>query len=171
MEGVENLFGPLAGLLVWGVRRGHGSFLIMELGMPHLSIREPIAPRHARSPQVRRDLQRRKIHIAGDWHLWVRYGQWELSTAHGVLDSTSPVGSIGDECLADLDGQRLRSVAPGRLPRSCAFAFDLGGLLEVWPSTRIPDDQWSLHGRDGSVAAFQSDGSLVVDNAAAGELR
>ncbi|MGA2126952.1 MAG: hypothetical protein ABSG76_12455 [Xanthobacteraceae bacterium] len=167
MDGVGKLFEPAVGLFVWNVRRCHGSFLTMELGMPHLSVREPIAPRHARSPRLRRDLERRKIHVVGDWHLWVRYGAWELSTAHGVLDSTSPAGSIGDECLADLDGQRLRSVAPGRMPSSCAFTFDLGGSLEVWPSTRLPDDQWSLHGRDGSVAAFQSDGTLVVDKATA----
>jgi hypothetical protein len=168
METVKSLFGPLIGLLVWSVRRGHGSFLTMELGMPHLSIREPIAPRHARSPRLRRDLERRQIHIVGDWHLWVRYGHWRLSTANGVLVSADPAGSPAGECLGDLDGQKLLSVEPGRVACSCVFAFDLGGLLEIWPSSPTPDDQWSLHGRDGSIAAYQNDGVLVIDKATAG---
>lgn len=89
------------------------------------------------------------------------------------VDSRS-AGLSSDECLLDLNGQRLVAVASGSLPNSWKFAFDLGGALEVWPSTayEATDDLWSLHGWNGEVAdlriiaALQSDGTIVFEKAA-----
>ena len=161
MEEMKNLFAPLVGQLVWQVRRGIGSFLTLEFGMPHLSIREPIAPRASRSPKVRRNLMRRGVYVTGDWHLWVQYGDWVLSTFAGALTSEDPAGSPSDECLRDLDGQRFLSVDGGNMGGSCAFRFDLGGLLEIWPSAEIPDDQWGLYIWNGDIVSCSSAGKLV----------
>jgi hypothetical protein len=163
MEQFRELLGPLIGQLVWSVRRGVGTFLTMEFGGAHLAVREPIQPRSSSSEKAQRSLVRRRVSVVGDWHLWIKYGEWKLSAAQGALDSRTPLGSPLDECLRDLDGQKLASIDAGAASNSLVLAFDLGARLEIWPSAEIPDDQWSLHRWDGDIAAYQSDGSLVFE--------
>jgi|GraSoi2013_115cm_1033766.scaffolds.fasta_scaffold22514_2 hypothetical protein len=165
MKQIKDLFAPLVGQLVWQVRRGVGSFLTLEFGTPHLSIKEPIAASPDSPPRVRRNLKRRGVYVTGDWHLWVQYGDWTLSTSDGILNSEDPPGSPLDECLRDLDGQRLVSVDRGNMEGSCAFKFDLGGILEIWPSTEIPDDQWGLYNWNGGIITCGSTGVLAFDKA------
>jgi len=161
MEQIKDLFAPLVGQLVWHVQRGVGTFLTLEFGMPHLSIREPISPKSASSPKVRRNLRRRGVYVTGDWHLWVQYGDWILSTSCGVLSSDDDPDSPMDECLRDLDGQRLMSVDPGTKRNSCIFSFDLGGSLEIWPSDEIADDQWGLYIWNGDIVSYSNQGELT----------
>jgi hypothetical protein len=169
---IQDLFRPVIGQLAWSVRGGHGSFLTLEFGKPHIAIREPIEAKPERSARVRRQLARRRVHIVGDWHLWIQYSDWKLSAADGSLDRAS-IGASPDECLLDLDGQRLVAVESGALPHSWTFKFDLGATLQVWPSTAYAptDDQWSLHGWNGDVgdlriiAALRGDGTVVVAKA------
>ncbi len=104
--------------------------------------------------------------MTGDWHLWVQYGDWTLSTFGGSLTSEDAPGSPSDECLRDLDGQRFVSVDRGETKGSCAFRFDLGGVLEIRPSTEMPDDQWSLHIWKSEIVSYTSDGRLVFDKPA-----
>src|SRR6266478_1567630 len=98
MEQIKDLFAPLVGQLVWQVRRGVGTFLTLEFGTPHLSIREPIVASPDSLARVRRNLQRRGVYVTGDWHFWVQYGEWKISTADGVLQSCDSIGSPSDEC-------------------------------------------------------------------------
>lgn len=165
MEQISEFFAPFIGQSVWQVRRGHGSFLTMEFGVPHLVVREPIVPSADTSGRVRRNLQRRHIDVTGDWHFWVQYGDWKISTSDGTLTSEDRPGSQSDECLRDLDGQKLVSVDSGIRQRSCAFRFDLGGFLEIWPSIEIPDDQWSLYSWDGDIVTCGNDGALTFEKA------
>jgi len=165
MKQVKALFEPLMRRVVWQMRRGHGSFLTMEFGTPHLVVREPIVPSLDHSDRVTRILRRRRVDVTGDWHFWVEYGDWRISTADGVLTSDDPPGSSSDECLRDLEGQRLVSVVPGSHAQSCGFEFDLGGSLDIWPSNEIPDDQWSLYRWDGDIAAFSNTGALIFEKA------
>ena len=169
MKQIKEFFAPFIGQLVWQVRRGHGSFITMEFGAPHLAVREPIVVRPDSAESVRRNLQRRHVDITGDWHFWVQYGDWRISTRNGVLTSDHSPGSVFDECLSDLEGQRLVSVDPGIRERSCAFRFDLGGSLEIWPSTEIPDDQWSLYSWDGEIVTCGNDGALIFERADLGQ--
>ena len=165
MEQIKKFFASFIGQMVWQVRRGHGSFLTMEFGAPHLSVREPIVPNPDTCGRVRRNLQRRHVDITGDWHFWVQYGEWRLSTDDGALTSDDSPGTPFDECLRDLEGQRLVAVEPGTRERSCAFSFDLGGSLEIWPSIEIPDDQWSLYSVDGDIVTCDDNGALVFEKA------
>jgi hypothetical protein len=164
---VQDLIRPLIGQGAWNVRGGYGSFLTLEFGKPHVAIREPIKPNLESSARVQRNLRRRRIFVQGDWHLWIQYCDWKISVAEGSLDSGS-ANISSDECLLDLDGQRLVSVESGALPNSWKFAFDLGGELELWPSvTYAPtDDLWSLHRWNGDIAALRSDGTVVFEKAA-----
>ena len=163
MRQIGEFFAPFIGQSVWQVRRGHGSFLTMEFGMPHLAVREPITPSPDISGRVRRNLLRRHVAVTGDWHFWVQYGDWKITTTDGVLTSGDAPGSQFDECLRDLDGQRLVSVGPGTRIRSCAFSFDLGAILEIWPSTENPDDQWSLYSWGGEIVTCRNDGELEFE--------
>ena len=87
--------------------------------------------------------------------------------AGGSVDSQS-IGTAPDECLADLDGQRLVSLDNGPLPNSWKFQFDLGGVLEVWPWTAYEptDDLWHLRSWNDDIAALQSDGTITFEKAA-----
>jgi len=165
MKQIREFFNPFIDQLAWQVRRTHGSFLTMEFGAPHLTVREPIAASPDTSLRIKRNLQRRHVDVTGDWHFWVQYGDWRISTANGVLTSDHPWGSEFDECLRDLEGQRLVSVDRGIRERSCAFKFDLGGILEIWPSTEIPEDQWSLYSWDGDIVTCRNDGALEFEKA------
>jgi hypothetical protein len=165
MDQIREFFTPFLGQLVWQVRRGHGSFLTMEFGMPHLSVREPMNASPDNSSKVKRNLQRRHVTITGDWHFWVQYGEWKISTNNGVLTSDDPSGSQSEECLRDLGGQRLVSVESGAREKSLAFNFDLDTTLEIWPSSQIPDDQWSLYNWNGDIVTCRNDGTLVVEKA------
>jgi len=165
MDQIKKFFVTFIGQLAWQVRRGHGSFLTMEFGMPHLAVREPIAASWDSLEKVKRNLQRRRVTVTGDWHFWVQYGDWKISTSSGVLTSGHLQSSEADECLRDLEGQKLTSVEPGNRRGAWLFKFDLGGILEIWPSTQLPEDQWSFHGWDGEIVTCRSDGTLVSERA------
>src|SRR5450631_3504297 len=55
------VFCPLTGLPARLVRRGHGSFLTLEFGAPHLRIREPEVASPDMDEQVAALLRRRKV--------------------------------------------------------------------------------------------------------------
>src|SRR5690348_6679315 len=89
MHEIDKIFAPVLGNMVWGVTNSHGSFLVMEFGSPHLSVREPVIARPGTSARVRRRLKHRRVSIVGDFHFWVQYGNWLLSTTEGVLESSA----------------------------------------------------------------------------------
>jgi len=66
-------------------------------------------------------------------HLWIQYSNWKVSFAGYSVDNRS-ADLPSNECLLDLEGQRLVSIEPGPLANAWAFAFDLGGRLEIWSS-------------------------------------
>jgi hypothetical protein len=163
MKQISDLFSPLIGQLVWCVRRGHGSFLTMEFGLPHLSVREPISASSTSSERVRKNLNRRRVFVVGDWHFWIKYGEWTISTANYSLESKSNSDASGEHCLEELDGQILISAASGEVSNSLVLKFDLGATLEIRPSPEVAGDQWTLHNWNGDIAAFQSDGVMVLE--------
>jgi hypothetical protein len=163
MKQLTDLLEPLIGKFVWSVRRGMGTFLTMEFGTPHLSIREPIVGNPSHTERVLRNLRRRRVHVVGDWHFWIQYADWKLSTADGVLESKSSVGTPLEECLVDLEGQHLLQVESGSDPNSCIFNFDRDGVLEIRPSAEVPDTQWSLHSWEGDIASYGADGQITFD--------
>lgn len=164
IEQVRQLWRPLIGRIAWGVERGHGSVFHMEFGEPHLVVREPVTPKHATSARSQRVLRRRRAHVEGDWSFWIKYGDWVLRTRDGALDSSVSPGSPADECLLDIEGQKLLFIEAGEKPNSCVLTFDLDAVLEIWPSAEIQDDLWTLHARKGRIASFRHDGSLAFEN-------
>ena len=154
-------FAPLLGKIAWNVRRGVGTFLTMEFGAPHLSIRDSIEPRYTSDPKQRRRLKRRRVFLAGDWHFWIEHAEWKLSTVNGVLESSGDIGTPDDEWLEDLEGQKLVSAGLVSETRRWTLEFDLGAVLEIWPASYESEDVWSLHGWDGHVVAYRKDGTFA----------
>lgn len=159
---------PLFGQYVWAVKRGVGTFLTMEFGVPHLTVREPITPKKAIAAPSRRALLRRRAFVVGDWHFWIQHANWQLQTAHGTLLSRADAGSKEDECLMDLDGQKLLS-AEVAANNSWTLKFDLGATLAISSAHYKADELWSLHAWNGPVTVCGRDGSLshhTVDRSA-----
>jgi hypothetical protein len=166
MNQVFDLCKPLIGQLVWSVRKGLGTFLTMEFGLPHLAVREPISPMVAESGKVKRNLSRRRVFVEGDWHFWIQDTRWRLRTEGGVVDYNSDVSESVNECLLDLEGQRLLSLEM-REDNTIDLIFDLGGNLEVGGSlVGLSETQWSLHHWQGTVTSFKADGTLTVEREA-----
>jgi hypothetical protein len=167
MQQIQELVRPLIGHLVWNIRGGHGSFLTLEFGNPHLTIREPKVPSPERDAKVRRALGRRRVFVVGDWSLFIQYCDWKISVGDSSIDSQS-IGVSTDECLLDLEGQRFVSLEGADLPNSWKFQFNLGGKFEIWPSAAYQptDDLWSLRTWNGDVAALQTDGRITFEKAA-----
>src|SRR5689334_12556335 len=99
MTDTTTVFAPLIGRLVWQVKRGVGSMLTMEFGEPHLRVHEPVEPLYRRSPKVVRLQRRRRVFPKGDWHFWIEYAAWKITTANFSLDSDAPIGGEYEECL------------------------------------------------------------------------
>lgn len=122
---------------------------------------------------VRRLLRRRHITVVGDWDLFIQYCDWKILVSDGSCDSESFDWRRPDECLRDLDGQRLVGVGGGSLPNSWKFEFDLGGIFELWPSTeyKATNDLWGLYGWDGDaqgmrfVVSVHNDGTVDFEDA------
>ena len=158
----ENVLLPLIGQLAWLVQRGHGSFLTIEFGSPHLVVREPIAAPPDREPLARKMLARRRVFITGDWHFWVEHSDWQLSVRGDTVASEDMDRARVDECLKELDGQRLLSVKPGDPPHSVLLEFDLEASLRICPASYASDEdaQWSLYVMDGDILSYRTDGRL-----------
>lgn len=163
---IQLALSSLIGQLVWNAQRGVDTFLTMEFGEPHLSMREPIVPKASVSPRKRRSLQRRRVFVVGDWHLWVQHADWKLKTANGTLSSNHDVGTKRDEMLHDLSGQRLLSIDVIPATRKWTLVFDLGGVLDIWPATYEAEELWGLHGWNGDIVGCRQDGSYFRAKAA-----
>lgn len=130
----------------------------MEFGQPHLAIREPIVASADASERVRRGLARRRIHVVGDWHFWVQYAPWSLSTPAARVACGDDPASI-DEALAELDGQIVTSVTMEE-DEACVL-FDLGASLRVRRVGAAEGEQWSLHASEGGMFACMASGQTV----------
>jgi hypothetical protein len=169
---LRRAFTPVIGLPAWNVRKGHGSFLTLELGPPHLVVREPIVTSPGADEAVRAALRRRRVHPRGAWHLWIYCCQWRaLANGTEVAWSEASDDQI-DAAAAELDGQVLTAVTADPLLGTSAFSFDLGGSLHTWPhSGARKDEQWMLYMESGEVFAYRGDGcySLEPGSAPVGE--
>lgn len=158
------VFSPLIGSLVWNVRRGVGRYLTMEFGKSHLEAREPRGRTLHTTARLQRKSRMRRVFVHGDWHLFIQ-GDWKVTVEDEWLHSDDEIvqHSVKEDCLPNLEGQRLVSVDASEDGRYLSLIFDLGGKLEVWPPAEDDDSQWSLHGWDANVAAVDHDGKLEFE--------
>jgi hypothetical protein len=157
---IKELLQQLVGELVWSVKRGHGTFLTMEFGAPHLVVREPIKSKST-MPRVVRQLAHRQVFIVGDLSLFIQDSRWSISTKDQTVDLDSSETEVR-ELLRDLDGQRVSAVSFAEAETT--LEFDLGITVRLGKSifpTEPKSNLWSL-GRFGSSSlSLLNDGSIV----------
>ena len=152
-------FAPLIGQLVWAVSKGYDTFVTMEFGAPHLLVREPRAPRRNASPRLERTAARRSAIVKGDWHLFIEFAEWRMTSANGSIGSRDKKRASWQAVLDDISGQRL-IVAESPTPGSLTLRFDLGGVAEIWPHPEIDNDVWTLHPWVGNIIGCRHDGTI-----------
>jgi hypothetical protein len=106
MQEFRDVFSPLLGEVAWSVKLGHGSYVTMEFGQPHLLIREPMKP--TGEARVNELLSRRKVSVVGDWHFWIRDAEWRAVNGNKHCTSNDASDELNN-LLASIDGQRLAS--------------------------------------------------------------
>jgi hypothetical protein len=151
-------FSPLIGKPAWQVKRGYGSFLTLEFGEPHLTIREPMPD--ASSPV----LHRRNVYIRGDWHLWIYCCNWRIRSAGKTIARSSGSKKRMDAAAREVDSQRLFSIEVDPGKGTSSFVFDEGAVIETWPWKEVADkatkqyEQWYLYMKSGDCLAYREDG-------------
>ena len=153
---IERMVSKLYGKPCWGVRPGFGSFLTMEFGNPRLQVREPIVASKITPPIVRKSLARRRVHIYGEWHLWIYCCDWGVFSARSLVGDCSTKVKIR-RAAEFLDGQQLTyfSISPRKV--SCVFQFDLGAILKTKPYDN-ESEQWMLYEPSHRVLSVRADG-------------
>src|SRR4051812_29248304 len=151
---IRSSLSRLYGLPCWHVKRGYGSFLTLEFGRPYLRVRNPYRSM-AESKRVRDAAARRRITVAGEWHLWIYCCDWAVSNGGRLIGDSESKRSM-DRAASFLDGQKL--VKAWIVPREMrtVFEFDLGGTLETRPYNRT-SEQWLLYEPNGNVLTVRAD--------------
>lgn len=155
---LQQVFKPLYQQPCWNVKPSYGSSLTLELGEPHLRIREPTRS-HAPSFRVRQQLARRLVVVRGAWHLWIYGCDWRVTSKGKVIGDRSSARRIM-RAAAELDGQALVSVTVNAQNDASVFTFDLGGQLETTPYDTT-SEQWLLYEPSSYVLTIRADGSYA----------
>jgi hypothetical protein len=152
----EEVFKKLYGKPCWGVKQGVGSCLTFEFGSPHLEITEPKSVGMNFSPKVREILARRRIYVHGQWHLWIYFCDWAISSKGRRIASSNSRDDTIKKGTSVLDGQKL--VRFSVIPRGnrSVFEFDLGGTLVTRPCNRR-GEQWLLFCPARKVLTMRAD--------------
>ena len=153
---LKDSFGQLSGLPCWGVKRGHGTSLTLEFGQPHLRIREPEVDPLAESLG-----KHRCVSVAGQHHLWLHLGDWEISYEGEQIASSNSEQDQIDRGTFLLDGQILTKFVQQRSPTESQFHFDLGGKLVIrkYIISAADEELWHFYSGD-SVLSLLSSGIL-----------
>ena len=156
---LQRAFAPLLGLPAWSVQKGHGSFLTMEFGEPHLLTREPTQAK-SRNDRVRARLGCRIVKPVGEWHLWVYCCCWCVVSKDAQIASSESSDAEIHAAANEIDGQILVKVKADPDKGTSAFEFDLGASLHTgpWEDDRGVE-QWMLYAqRSGQVFSYRGDG-------------
>lgn len=155
---LKGLLQKLVGQLVWSVKRGHGTVISMEFGVPHLVVREPIKSR-SDMPRVTRHLARRHVMIHGDFSC-------SLRTRDGRSpQGTRPLAWIPAKLRCARccrSGQKVSAVRFD--PFETILEFDLGATVRLGKSifpTEPKSDLWSLTKFGTPGLSLLNDGSIV----------
>lgn len=156
---IQSAFAPLIGLPAWGAMKGHGSFVTLEFGDPHLSVSGPCVASPGASPKAQRVLAGRVVRPHGAWHLWIYCCHWRLIVKGEQTAWSEDPDAVLIKAVQEIDGQKLVSVEVNRSEGTSCFQFDLGARLETWPyGDGDNGEQWTLYAPDKQVLSYYADG-------------
>jgi len=156
----SKVVGDFIGHFVWGVKRGHGSFFVMNIGSPRLNIREPIELHAGKNKKIIENFKRRKIVISGDYLVWIQNCKWCISCCRKKLASSESAAVEIEHACKILDGQKLLDITYQSNGTSI-FKFDLGAQIEADPSIESEEDQWSIYKLDDVIVSFDQKGNIT----------
>jgi hypothetical protein len=150
------------GEYVWGVQKGADDTLMLELGSPHLFVREPARLGHDAGQITIDVLGRRMVVPTGKWHLFIDDGEWSAFTKFHSTRRFDADRSRVDATLRQLDGQKLTNVEYLENIRTWRFSFDLDGTLLIARSSPAEPEwneqsTWVLFYEDRRWIAFGND--------------
>jgi hypothetical protein len=158
----DRIFGSMYGLPSWRVEQGHGSFITLEFGEPHVDVGE-VAARSFRFPDGETaSLARRSARVHGEWHLWIYMCGWSISVEDRELAHFESDRAAVARALGVLNGQALtRYEAVGDGDQRWRFVFDLGCTVEVWPDDASDAELWTLYEPSGSTVSMFATGEYT----------
>lgn len=152
----DKVFKKLYGKPCWGVKQGVGSCLTFEFGTPRLEIEEPKQLGKKFTRRVRELSARRRVFIHGQWHLWIYFCDWVISSKGKRIASSNSRDHTIKKATNILDGQKLIRFSIIARGNHSIFEFDLGGTLETLPCDRM-GEQWLLYEPSGNVLTLRAD--------------
>jgi hypothetical protein len=159
MSIIDDIFSPIYGKPCWNFQQGYGSFLTLEIGEPHLKIREPHRTTAQASEGVRKRAARRSVYVYGEYHLWIYLCDWRIYSHGQLLARSDATRRVIKQATCELDGQALIHVSIDESFLS-VFEFDLGGRLEASPNVEAygsDAELWKLFEPSGEVFSLRSD--------------
>jgi len=133
----DRLFEHSHGLTVWRARKGHGTFLTLELG-------GRITPRSSLGDDTR-----------GTLRLWIYLCDWTLENGDDVmLSSDSPTRDYAPT-LALLVSRTLEGITPSEEPFGLALHFSRGLTLRLRADVELYDAE------DDILLAFEEGHSVI----------
>ncbi|MEM6624707.1 MAG: hypothetical protein AAF674_20990 [Pseudomonadota bacterium] len=141
---LETVLAPIIGEACWGAKKGHGSFLTFEFGLPTITA-------HSRAGEVIR-------RVYGRHHLWIYMCHWQIrADGSDVAHSESSDPEI-QTAIERFNGVPLLS-AQMFDGREGAFRFARDLALGIWcyQDSDTIDELWKLYGPD-RVCGYRSDG-------------
>jgi hypothetical protein len=103
------MFEQMYGLPSWHVEQGHGSFITLEFGEPHVEIGEIRSHPFFITDGQQARFPRRLAHVHGDWHLWIYQCHWSISVEQQLLAHSESDRVTIARALGVLNGQANRT--------------------------------------------------------------
>jgi hypothetical protein len=153
----------LRGQFCWGARFYRESGLAIDLGKPHLSIRQPYET-SSDSELVQRMASYRDVIARGDWFLLIWFGRWRLTLTDSPPVTNSSSYRRINQSLTTLNGQRFVGGTISKSDGATAFYFDLGAQLEINGSDIDTGELWTLYKPSRAWLQVRNDGNYSHAN-------
>ena len=145
----------------WNFRKGIGTFLLIEFGLPFLEIREPLKKETIVVSKHLDTLLSRRVTSRGQWQLWVQSSDWKLQYLDKLV-SCDDVLESQNLIIKSISGQKLVKVKIDNDANFTEFRFDLGGVIEL-PFSKINGEVticWQIFRNDGKILTCDSNGVI-----------
>jgi hypothetical protein len=140
-------FQRLIGLVPWGVKLGHGSFLTLEFGKEITQLFRGTSHRH------------------GEWHLWLRSCAWRIQRGGRILIASGDDREIIERAVNRLRPGALRKATVDSETLDIRLEFADGVELVAFANHRYRYEQWELFQPEGRVLIANAGGSLAEEAA------
>ena len=119
---------------IWGARKGHGSFLIFNLGEPRIDFEEPKIQKAFSDSEIRfpKDTYKsRLVTIKGDYFIWIYCCDWTFSIEEKIVAHNESNDKEILNAIEFINGQIISSIYIDSEKFEVKFNFDLAGSLTL----------------------------------------